>query len=68
MHAATLDRSSRLQRLRAVLRDRKAHSTRDLVRKAHICAVNSAVAELRENGMDIACKRKGGTWYYRLCV
>ena len=68
MHAATLDRSNRLQRLRAVLRDRKPHSTRDLVRRAHICAVNSAVAELRANGLNIACQRKGGTWYYRLCV
>ena len=68
MHAATLDRSNRLQRLRAVLRDRKPHSTRDLVRRAHICAVNSAVAELRANGLNIACKRQGGTWYYRLCV
>ena len=67
MHAATLDRSDRLQRLRAVLRDRKAHSTRDLIRRAHICAVSAAISELRVgNGMDIACQRKGGIWYYRL--
>ena len=66
MHAATLDRSNRLQRLRAVLRDRKPHSTRDLVRRAHICAVNSAISELRCNNLDITCQRNGGVWYYQL--
>ena len=68
MHAATLDRSNRLQRLRAVLRDRKSHSTRDLMHKAHICAVSACVSELRANGLDIACKRKSGVWYYQLTV
>ena len=68
MHAATVDRSNRLKRLWGVLRDRKSHSTRDLMRKAHICAVSACVSELRQNGLDIACQRKGGTWYYRLCV
>ena len=66
MHAATIDRSSRLQRLRAVLLDRKPHSTRDLMRRAHICAVSACVSELRANGMNIACKRRGGIWYYFL--
>ena len=66
MHAATLARSDRLKRLRAVLRDRRPHSTRDLARRARICAVNSAVSELRANGMNIACKRRGGIWFYQL--
>ena len=66
MNAATVERSNRLKRLWAVLRDRKPHSTRDLVRRAHICAVNSAISELRCNGLNIACQRKGGTWFYRL--
>lgn len=68
MNSATLSKSHRLQRVKAVLRDRKAHSTRDLIRRAHVCAVNSCIAELRDNGMDIACRRHGDTWYYRLCV
>ena len=69
MHAATLARSSRLQRLRAVLRDRKPHSTRDLMRRAHICAVSAAISELRHgNGMNIACKRRGCIWFYQLTV
>ena len=66
MHAATLDRSSRLRRVRRVLRDHKAHSTMAIIRAARVCAVNSIVAELRQNGLDIRCQRRGDAWYYRL--
>lgn len=66
MNHATLERSDRLQRLMSVLRDGKAHTTRDLVRRAHICAVNSCVAELRAQGKHIECWREGDRWYYRM--
>lgn len=66
MKYAKIAKSKRLQRLRAILRDRRPHSTRDLIRRAHICAVSACVSELRSNGMDIACQRRGGIWYYQM--
>lgn len=52
MHAAALD-SPRLQRVLAVLRDGREHSTREIVLAADVCAVNSIVAELRTHGFDV---------------
>lgn len=66
MHNATLDRSSRLQRVLKVLLGGKRYTTRDLMRKARVCAVNSCVAEIRENGIGVCCEREGGKWYYWL--
>jgi hypothetical protein len=57
MHAATLS-SDRLQRVNRLLSDRKPHSTRDIMRRAHVCAINSCVAELRQLGADIVCERQ----------
>jgi hypothetical protein len=54
MRAAALT-SPRLQRALTVLKDGKPHTTRELVRKANICAVNSVIAELREHGAEILC-------------
>ena len=68
MHNARLSKSPRLQRTFNVLLDGKFHTTRDLIRKAKICAVNSVVAELRENGLNIDCKREGNLWRYRLAA
>lgn len=68
MHAARLTRSERLRRVLAVLQDGEEHSTRDLIAAAHVCAVNSIVAELRANGATIGCERRGDVWYYRLAV
>ena len=53
MHAARLSRSPRLRRVHELLIDGREHSTRDIVRAAHVCAVNSCIAELRENGAVI---------------
>lgn len=64
MHAANIERSSRLQRVLKVLRDGKKHTTRDIIRKASVCAVNSIVSELRLNGVNIACERQGAKWSY----
>ncbi|KAF0674391.1 hypothetical protein PMES_03310, partial [Profundibacterium mesophilum KAUST100406-0324] len=33
------------------------HSTRDIARRSHVCAINSCVAELRQHGAQIHCER-----------
>jgi len=66
MNAAKLNKSTRLKRVLAVLRRGGAYSTRDLIRKAHVCAVNSIIAELRANGKQVECFRRGGVWFYML--
>lgn len=64
MHSAILSKSQRLQRVLKVLSDTKPHSTREIIRKASVCAVNSIVAELRCNGYMIECQRVGDKWFY----
>ena len=71
MHAASLTRSLRLQRVAAFLADGQDHSTMEIVIGARVCAVNSIVAELRANGLDISCRQivSGAgerTWLYQL--
>jgi hypothetical protein len=66
MKSANLESSDRLQRVRDVLMDMAEHSTRDIVRNANVLAVNSAIAELRANGLNITCTRKGPQWFYRM--
>ena len=75
MHHARLSSSPRLQRALRALAGRRATggwmTTRQLVREAHVCAVNSVVAELRANGAEIEVElrttRKGvRRYYYRL--
>ena len=72
MHAASLERSARLRRVRDLLADGREHSTLDIVREAQVCAVNSIVAELRANGLDITCRqerrREGTVWLYRMAT
>lgn len=67
MHAASIDRSVRLQRVAYVLSDGAWHSTLDIIIGAGVCAVNSCVSELRANGLDIECRRVGRERFeYRL--
>ena len=70
MKAARLDRSDRLRRVLDALADGEDHSTRDLIIEAEVCAVNSCVAELREQGHAIECRRdrdaSAPVWLYRL--
>lgn len=71
MHAARIERSPRLQRVLELLSDGAWHSTLEIVQAARVCAVNSCIAELRDNGLAIACRqdrRRDGTriWLYRL--
>ena len=59
MRSARLDKSDRLQRTLAVLKAAGGEiSTYELSRKADVCAVNSVVAELRENGAEIICRQQ----------
>lgn len=59
MHFARLSKSDRLQRTLAVLKAAGGEiSTYDLSRKAGVCAVNSIIAELRENGAVIECRQQ----------
>lgn len=70
MHAATLT-SPRLIRVLAVLHDGRPHTTRDIVRRGRVMAVNACVAELRQLGAEIACQREanprgGRVWKYTM--
>lgn len=73
MHSARLGRSPRLQRVLAALRaaDGGEMSTREIVERANVVAVNSCACELRDNGFDIPCRQVRGPdggrqWLYRL--
>lgn len=72
MHHARLAASPRLQRtLRALQAAGRPLTTRALMRRARICAVNAVIAELRENGAAIDCEQRmlpDGTrrWFYTL--
>lgn len=70
MNFATLESSPRLQRVHAILKRGGWWSTRDLLREADVCAVNSCVAELRANGLSIECRHEyqhgRRLFYYRL--
>lgn len=66
MKAASIARSARLQRVADLLADGRDHTTLDIVQGAGVCAVNSAIAELRWNGYSIECRRAGEVWLYRL--
>lgn len=66
MHYARITASPRLQRVAALLADGRTYTTLDIVQGAGVCAVNSAIAELRWNGYSIDCKREGDVWTYRL--
>ena len=66
MRAARITASPRLQRVAALLADGRPYTTLDIVQGAGVCAVNSAIAELRWNGYSIECQRSGDLWIYRL--
>ncbi len=66
MNAARIEKSDRLRRVLRALKSRKQLSTRDIIEKTGCCAINSAVAELRQNGHAITCQRRGDVWWYSL--
>jgi len=62
IHFANLATSPRLQRLLAILREYPGGlTTREIVHRANIMAVNSAVCELRKQGFAITCQMFGRT-------
>lgn len=67
IHAAK--KSSRLKRVLECLRRWKnlgGVTTRQIIRWANVCAVNSCVSELRAQGHKIRCNRIEGSWFYVL--
>lgn len=70
MRAAKLATSPRLKRVHDLLADGRERTTLDIVRFAAVCAVNSVIAELRENGAQIECRQTtcptGRVWLYRM--
>lgn len=66
-HYARLDNSDRLQRVLDVLLDRQWHSTLEIMQRTFLCAVGSAISELRANGIAVECRCAGkGKYEYRL--
>ena len=69
---AKLATSPRLQRLHKLLKTGREYSTREIDRIADICAVSTAVAELRCNGIDVKCtwRTVGGRrlYYYHMVM
>lgn len=70
MNAAKLSKSERLSRVMKVLRGGGAYTTRDLIRRANVCAVNSIISEIRANGYRVGCKMRmeagRRVWVYML--
>lgn len=66
IHYARIKNSLRLQRLLQYLHDGIFHSTRDIIYGAHVCAVNSAICELRAQGCEIEHREEHKIHLYRL--
>jgi hypothetical protein len=72
LHAARVEKSKRLQRVLVFLgkRGEAGATTREIQDHANLCAVNTAISELRKNGYRITCtavkgKRKDGARIYK---
>jgi len=66
MNYANIENSDRLQRVAEMLEQGGEFTTLDIIKKANVCAVNSIISELRQNGYDITCQRRGEKWFYKL--
>jgi len=66
MHAATLQKSDRLQRVLQVLMAIDKPSSLQIQEIGRTCAPGTCISELRANGYLIASERKGGVWSYQL--
>ena len=66
MNAASIESSERLNRVLDLLSQGGEFSTLDIIKEANVCAVNSIISELRQNGFDINCQRRGDKWFYKL--
>ena len=69
MHAANIDDSPRLQKVRDFLRRTGGATTREISQACDVYAVNSIVSELRANGITVVCstvKGQRGVYRYEL--
>ena len=67
IHYAKLESSKRLQRVLALLKRGGWGTTREIDRLADVCAVSTAITELRRNGLNILCQPAGqGRYKYKL--
>lgn len=66
-HAANIETSERLQKVLHFLSDYNWHSTFEIMKATQLCAVGSAISEIRHNGYEIDCKCVGhGLFEYKL--
>jgi hypothetical protein len=68
MNAANLTKSDRLQRVFKLLSGGGEFTTLEIIQKAGVCAVNSIISELRQNGYQIDCQRRNDKWFYRMTI
>lgn len=66
MNAANIENSNRLQRVLDLLKRGGEYTTLEIIQKAGVCAVNSIISELRQNGYQINCQRRADKWFYRM--
>lgn len=66
MNAANFDKSDRLQRVYKLLKRGGEFTTLEIIQRAGVCAVNSIISELRQQGYQITCQRRADKWFYRL--
>jgi len=66
MNAASIENSDRLNRVLELLSQGGEFTTLDIIKQANVCAVNSIISELRQNGFDIDCQRRADKWFYKL--
>ena len=64
MKAAKMN-SPRLIRTLSLLDRGGEYSTLDIVMGANVMAVSAVISELRQNGVEIECNRRGNAWYYK---
>jgi predicted transcriptional regulator len=68
MNAANLTKSDRLQRVFKLLSGGGEFTTLEIIQRAGVCAVNSIISELRQNGYQIDCQRRNDKWFYRMTI
>lgn len=66
MNHRNLATSKPLQRVYKLLKSGGEFTTRQIIRKAGVCAVNAIMPELARNGVQYTCERRGNLWYYRM--
>jgi hypothetical protein len=66
MNAANIEKSDRLQRVLTLLKRGGEYTTLEIIQNAGVCAVNSIISELRQNGYQINCQRRADKWFYRM--